>query len=423
MCEDNRIIQSLWVGPRLSTMERLSIRSFLANGHEFHLYCYAPIAGIPEGAIVKDAREIVPESDVEKFPKLANFSDWFRYNLIYKKGGWWVDLDMVCLKPFDFEQEYVHLCNPFKAPAHDPVMEWCISECRKKDWQRLAWADIGPKLVNEAAKYFPQILFGEGDTFHPISWENWKSVLYPIPPRIPESSYAIHLCHEMWSLARQDFDDSYPPTCLYESLKKKYLSPHILFAVVTCQKFAARRKALEDTWVTLARAAGYDVEFFDGERLNVSDDYLSLSAKSKAIFQWAAEHHYDGMLKVDDDCFIRVQSFTPPKSDYAGIRIDPNDCGLAREHIPDFPAGTWKYNYASGGCYWLSRKAIKILAETPLNGDWAEDRWAGDTLGKAGIKFVEIPTREWNWGGQQSTIVHTQLPNVRAIYQLHAQNK
>ena len=32
------VIQSLWIGDRLSVMERLCIQSFLDQGHQFHLY-------------------------------------------------------------------------------------------------------------------------------------------------------------------------------------------------------------------------------------------------------------------------------------------------------------------------------------------------------------------------------------------------
>src|SRR5258706_6206464 len=38
--DDNKIIQGLWIGPTLSQMEQLSIASFLANGHEYHLFVY-----------------------------------------------------------------------------------------------------------------------------------------------------------------------------------------------------------------------------------------------------------------------------------------------------------------------------------------------------------------------------------------------
>ena len=41
-------VQSLWLGP-LSVMERLVVASFVANGHEFHLYSYSEIEGLPDG--------------------------------------------------------------------------------------------------------------------------------------------------------------------------------------------------------------------------------------------------------------------------------------------------------------------------------------------------------------------------------------
>jgi len=50
----NEIIQSLWVGQRLSSMERLSIQSFLKNGHPFHLFAYNEIEDLPEGVCVEE---------------------------------------------------------------------------------------------------------------------------------------------------------------------------------------------------------------------------------------------------------------------------------------------------------------------------------------------------------------------------------
>ena len=34
----SNIIQSLWIGTELSNLERLSIKSFIDNGHTYHLY-------------------------------------------------------------------------------------------------------------------------------------------------------------------------------------------------------------------------------------------------------------------------------------------------------------------------------------------------------------------------------------------------
>lgn len=48
------IIQTLWIGDSLSSMERLCLSSFFQNGHEVHLYVYSDVANIPPGIIVKD---------------------------------------------------------------------------------------------------------------------------------------------------------------------------------------------------------------------------------------------------------------------------------------------------------------------------------------------------------------------------------
>lgn len=36
----------------------------------------------------------------------------FRYKLILERGGWWVDLDTVCLRPFDLDLEHVFASEP-----------------------------------------------------------------------------------------------------------------------------------------------------------------------------------------------------------------------------------------------------------------------------------------------------------------------
>lgn len=104
------IIQSLWIGDDLTNMEKLCIQSFIDNGHEFHLYTYTDIGGIPEGTIVKDGNEILPESEIFKTKhrsSVSKFSDWFRYALLSKHGNFWVDMDLICIRPFNFTDEII----------------------------------------------------------------------------------------------------------------------------------------------------------------------------------------------------------------------------------------------------------------------------------------------------------------------------
>ena len=104
MSASNRVIQGFWQGP-FTTMERLCVESFMQNGHEFHLYCYEKPEGVPEGVVVKDAREIVPESQVSTFRCSTHFSDFFRVNLLLKRGGFHSDMDNICLRPMEASQQ------------------------------------------------------------------------------------------------------------------------------------------------------------------------------------------------------------------------------------------------------------------------------------------------------------------------------
>jgi hypothetical protein len=82
------IIQSLWIGDRLSVMERLCISSFLQNGHEFHLYVYQDTAGVPPGTVLRDGNEILPSERIftyREHQSYAGFANFFRYKLMLEK--------------------------------------------------------------------------------------------------------------------------------------------------------------------------------------------------------------------------------------------------------------------------------------------------------------------------------------------------
>ena len=101
-------VQSLWIGDSLSELEALCIRSFIFHGHPFHLYTYGNVDNIPQGTVVRDASEIIPEDQIYRVrDSLAIFSDQFRWELLSRQGGCWVDMDMICLRPFEFENEIV----------------------------------------------------------------------------------------------------------------------------------------------------------------------------------------------------------------------------------------------------------------------------------------------------------------------------
>ena len=159
-----------------------------------------------------------------------------------------------------------------------------------------------------------------------------------------------------------------------------------LIMVMCNHKNHDRVKAIRDTWKQGVN--GIDVKFFFGSTsdpcrlqypdeifLDVPDDYNHLPLKVQAAFKWAHDNGYTNALKVDDDTYCvpkRLLTSGFEKHDWIG-RIN---------HQPD------GYYCSGGSGYWLSAKAMKIVADATLNGDWAEDREIGRILRSAGIKPV-----------------------------------
>lgn len=232
----NQIIQGLWIGSALSVMEKLSITSFLRNGHTYHLYTYDDLQGVPAGTVIKNGNEILPASAIFQYknrPSYAGFANYFRYKLLVERGGWWADSDVVCLRPFDFRQEYVFStemnagqqivnCGVIKAPRGSEVMAYAWRECQSKQPRKLVWGETGPRLICEAVKKHDLEKFQKPYyIFCPIS--AWHKLLEPYVAAVHPQAYAIHLWNEAWRVANQDKNSRYHPNCIYERLKNMYL--------------------------------------------------------------------------------------------------------------------------------------------------------------------------------------------------------
>jgi hypothetical protein len=229
------VIQSLWIGPRLSSMERLSIDSFLRHGHEFHLYTYGVVDGIPNGTVIRDGNEILPADRIflyRDFPSVSGFSNYFRYKLLSERGGWWVDADMVCLRPFEFDTEHVfaselskgveHVSSgAIRAPRGSEALQWMWEQCDAREPSTLNWGETGPSLVALAVSRFALHSFVQPPSvFCPLPYTDWSRLLDSDAPALPAEAAAVHLWNEMWRRNGRDKDAAYDPGCLYERLKR-----------------------------------------------------------------------------------------------------------------------------------------------------------------------------------------------------------
>lgn len=250
---DLPVIQCLWIGGQLSIIEQLSIASFLKNGHRVHLYTYEGVTGAPKGTEIKDGREILSADRVFKYKRegsYAGFSNVFRYKLLLDLGNYWVDLDVVCLRPFTLGSEYV-FSGAYKGrrfswggreqfiqscvirtPPGAPVMKYCYDTASEKVPDELVWGEIGPNLLQSAVRSHDLTRFVSGHCqFTTIDWPYterfvsgapqiaWFERLRPIFLR----SYATHLHNDMWRRKGLDKNARYPTGSFLETLKRRYL--------------------------------------------------------------------------------------------------------------------------------------------------------------------------------------------------------
>jgi hypothetical protein len=161
-------VNCFWHGTFLSLLEKLTLKSFLANGYDVKLWRYNTDLDIecPWGISVCDANEIIPEDQMFFYTgegdcrkgSLGGFSDLFRYMLVDKVGGVYVDMDNTCLAPYDFSADYVikphatcgTVANILKAPSGCDFLKTCIEQTKKQiDSKNNSW--VKPvEIFNEA---------------------------------------------------------------------------------------------------------------------------------------------------------------------------------------------------------------------------------------------------------------------------------
>lgn len=232
------IIQSLWIGEELGKMEVLSIRSFLSHGHEYHLYLYDNVKNIPDGVTIKNAEEIIPRDKIFYIANsYAGFSNTFRYKLLLEKAGFWVDTDVVCLKPFLFDTPYILATERVKKNSQEvkiascvlgvvetntELMDFCLEKASQVDLNNYQWGMIGPNLVTRAVNELKlQSYIYSPNAFCPIDWWDWSLYVKPGIQLKTDHPYALHLWHQAWKVHGVDKNLSFPNT-LYEHLYTKY---------------------------------------------------------------------------------------------------------------------------------------------------------------------------------------------------------
>ena len=137
------------------------MKSFIDHGHEYVLYSYKTL-DTPGGVVLGDASEILPASSIFFYGEragagrgsVAGFSNLFRYHLLFRNGGWWVDADVICLSDLVPDSdifvgwEYPDLVGTaiLRFPAsHEFVRE--LRDQAEDIGRDVEWGAAGPSLL------------------------------------------------------------------------------------------------------------------------------------------------------------------------------------------------------------------------------------------------------------------------------------
>jgi len=223
-----------WAYGNLGAAFTQCILSFANKGFECNVWTYGSIADLPS-ELVKDAREIIPETDVflNKQGSYAGFSDLFRYAVLTKIGGLYSDTDVVCLTtpndlpktPFLVTEKNGNsisingnvLFNPL--PEEGNLVDLALGYAEKFPKNKITWSEIGPWLLSGLVSMNPNHGFTiySPDFANPIGWQESPSK-FLVDSEIPEKSRFVHLYNETWRRAGMDISANYPKSFLISKL-------------------------------------------------------------------------------------------------------------------------------------------------------------------------------------------------------------
>ncbi|HVU25340.1 MAG TPA: hypothetical protein VHE13_14530, partial [Opitutus sp.] len=224
------------------------------------LYTYAAPPDLPAGVRVLDAADIVP---ADRAPlrndgtfaagSMGSFSDHFRYHLLLARGGWWVDMDVVCLRPWRFSQPALtastdelqggRIANGFvlRFPPGHPVMAACAAATDRLQLHAVGIDQTGPLLLNRTLTELGQReLMLPPSVFSPVPWNASHRLVQPpwrrftltelkhhlrrphLRNHFTRDTAGLHLWNETWRHAGRDKNARYPHRSLYEQLQRRY---------------------------------------------------------------------------------------------------------------------------------------------------------------------------------------------------------
>lgn len=231
-------IHALWIGDKLNRIAQCCLKSFIMRGHKVFLHVYGKIENLPEGIITQDASLIIPKKKIVRHKitgSYALFSDIFRYSLLNRVNGIYVDCDVYCIKPIlhsksDYilgyeDDSYINgavLALPKNSCVLQDLKKMCSEPNFIPPWysykrkiiqkikfflninsgiESLPWGSIGPHAITyyiKKNKCLHQV--SPIDIFYPVHYNSVSQLFDPeldILDLVSKRTLCVHLYNEM----------------------------------------------------------------------------------------------------------------------------------------------------------------------------------------------------------------------------------
>lgn len=218
--ENGNQLQMFWFDGPLDWVSKLCIRSFVRfPGIKVYLYSYDKVADpqIP-GCRWMDANKILPFEEADKWRTsigqhgVPAVSSLFRYQLLFKAGGWYFDTDCLLVRPltpllnlryaFARQDSEIVANGVMKFPKRHRMLESLYEECIRVDPKQYQWGLFGPKLFTKHLKETGLIHKAlPPEYFYPIHFSQMERFREPFIQG--ERTFIVHLWNEI--LRRQSW--------------------------------------------------------------------------------------------------------------------------------------------------------------------------------------------------------------------------
>lgn len=237
---DPQTVRTFWHGEAIGPYQLMCLKSFAASGHRVEVFSYNRDLNAPGWISVEDAAEILPRELVLRplgeEGAFALHANLFRYALLQKMGGWWIDPDVLLLKA-DLPAGDVFFAGldvfgrvptgVLKIPAGHGLLTEALAETERLSNSWDGWEESGSALLTSLIERHklngktlgrmplgPLSWFDVPDLFNPDSAEKLS--------RLCNDFQFLHLHDDAWRRAGIPHDLAPPEDSFLDSQIRKY---------------------------------------------------------------------------------------------------------------------------------------------------------------------------------------------------------